>query len=242
MRRRTGKVARLPLPVRNHICEMLRDGCTYQSIIDSVAQKFPSEFESVGGLSVDSVGQWMNGSGALGASSGYREWLAIQERVELAHDRHAIRIQTQDQLRAEGLDPNAATAARLAEILDETLEAFDSATLHSLAKQNPARVLTLLSKVQSGLTKGHIDFAKLQIQHEKLKRSIAEASGQLEKLRHTTTDEDRQRIIDAVNQTLGLTSSTDSAPVAESPRRSSVRSTSEDGHPPSEDGHPPNSN
>lgn len=214
MRRRTGKIARLPRPARDRVCELLRDGATYLDVIARVTSEFSDAVAAVGGLKDDNVGEWVNGSGAPGASSGYREWLAIQERIESARDRHTIRLQTQEQLRAEGLDPNAANAARLAEIVEEVLHDFDPHSLRDLARSKPAAVLGMLSKIQGALTKGHIDFAKLQLQHEKLKRSVAEASGQLEKLRHTTTDEDRQRIIDLVNQTLGL--SAGSAPASAS--------------------------
>src|ERR1700722_1887040 len=67
-RRSDGKVARLPLEIRNMVNQALRDGRRYSEIIGLLAaQGFP-------GFKSQNLSNWFVG--------GFREWLAVQERFE----------------------------------------------------------------------------------------------------------------------------------------------------------------
>jgi hypothetical protein len=67
-RRSQGKVARLPLLIRNFVNQSLRDGLCYREIVGLLAAKgFP-------GFNEQNLSNWSRG--------GYRQWLAMQERFE----------------------------------------------------------------------------------------------------------------------------------------------------------------
>jgi hypothetical protein len=76
--RRTGKIARLPLPQRNLINQLLRDGMSYSKIIQQLGSWGA-------GLNVDNLSRWHAG--------GFQDWLKehkqldeLQAKLELASD------------------------------------------------------------------------------------------------------------------------------------------------------------
>jgi|GEM_PF-5075457 len=69
-RRSVGKIARLPLPIRNLVCDALRQGRRYREIIGLLdAQGFP-------GITEHNISRWARG--------GYRHWLLLQERFDIS--------------------------------------------------------------------------------------------------------------------------------------------------------------
>jgi hypothetical protein len=135
--RRTGKIARLPRPLRDKISQMIDDGLPYEDI----AQKVKAE----SGIKLDyhRLSVWMRG--------GYKDWLEDQRRVkEMDKNREfALNVVKRSKGKAvaeAGLD---VAASQLYELLNE----FDFAGLKKELTEKPEAypvIVGILTKVSEG--------------------------------------------------------------------------------------------
>jgi hypothetical protein len=111
-RRETGRVARLPVDVRNLVNRSLRDGQPYAGIIAALkARGFP-------GLTRHNLLRWRR--------SGYTRWLRDQETFERLHQLAPDAAALVGQLEPAGANPTAdLVESQLALQLGQMLTAFD---------------------------------------------------------------------------------------------------------------------
>lgn len=138
--RRTGKIARLPFEVRTRVNEMLRDGKTYQEIID---------FALPADLNEQNLTNWKEG--------GHQDWLQEQERLaDMAAKREfAFQIVKEN----DGSKLHEANLHLAASQIYEVLADFDPQRLKDLLDEKPenyADVVNALGK----LSKSNIEVQK----------------------------------------------------------------------------------
>ena len=139
-RRLRGKVACLPLEMRNLVNQSLRQGLAYVEIA--------SLLESHGhpGLTSSNLSNWYQG--------GYRDWLSRQEALEARHS-HSDHLQAlAGQLSHDGKSPTMDLNQQLlADGLQQVLADFDFHSLRPLLQAKPAEFFRLahLVNAQSAL-------------------------------------------------------------------------------------------
>src|SRR5688572_24654061 len=116
---RQGKIARLPAPLRDQVCQSMHDGIRYRQIISTLAQ------QGHPGLTHSNLSNWKKG--------GYQDWLRAQERLEQRDFKHQLAEQ-----QAKTNDPTYHDAAvYLAQLqFFEALNRLDGAELSLLVKEN----------------------------------------------------------------------------------------------------------
>ena len=129
-RRRTGKVARLPKPVRDQINQMLLDGLPYSEILQKLG-------EQVQHISDDNLSNWKAG--------GYQDWLREQQRVEMIRFRQEFAIDL-----VGNVDPSKVHQATLqvaAANMVELLVDLDPITLRETLENEPDKYTRLLNAI-----------------------------------------------------------------------------------------------
>jgi len=159
--RPNGKVARLPLEMRNLVNQALRDGRTYRQIIGLLAaQGFP-------GFNPQNLSSW--------SRRGYRAWLAVQERFEakrpLSEKAQAILGQLNPDGRSSLADLNE---SMLAVYFQELLEGCDVSNFAGNSEDFLRVAKALASVMSARAQRQHADLQRLQYELDLRKIERAE--------------------------------------------------------------------
>ncbi len=134
--RRTGKVARLPKPVRDQLNQMLRDGLTYNQILLALGDQARD-------LNEDCLSTWRLG--------GYQDWLRQQQRVDQQQATYEIALDLVSQ--DSGFTIQKAARQLIAAQICQLLLDFDpTAVAVHLAEKPEAytRLINALARLSEG--------------------------------------------------------------------------------------------
>ena len=162
-RRLHGRVARLPLQVRNQVNHALRDGAPYADVIGLLAA------HGFTGFNRYDIIAW--------SKRGYRDWLEQQERFERSRANSERAVALLGDLREDGRFLTAdLNESLLAAQLSELLQAIDEATVKRLLAERPEDYFRLAKAVAS-FTAARAQREQIQLQRLKYEleiRKIAE--------------------------------------------------------------------
>jgi hypothetical protein len=134
--RRTGKVARLPAEVRDHLNQMLLDGVPYAKIIEELGDHGKD-------LSEDNIGSWKAG--------GYEDWLRQLERLDALESTRENALGLVKQ-KAGVTVQNAGRTVAAAQLY-ELLLSFDPTAFSTALAKKPELYLRLINSL-SRLSEG----------------------------------------------------------------------------------------
>lgn len=180
---RTGKIARAPYEVRQHVNEMIRNGELAREVIAYLDKN------EIRGVTEMNVTNWRQG--------GYQDWLKEQARLEdmAAKREFAMEIVKQN----EGSKLHEATLHLAASQLYEALTEFDITRLKDLLDEEPENYAAIVNSLAK-LSKGALELQKYQ-------DAVVSAQKEIQKLRDPKQDlseSDRKAIVDKVDEILGL--------------------------------------
>jgi len=139
---RKGKIARLPLPIRDEVCRRLYEGHSAPVILawlnacpEAIAVL---ERESFGG--VETSREFNDGNLSEWRAGGYQDWLRDEERMDAIRNRSELAMRM---ARAAGGSVAESIIARIAGKLDETMDVLSE---EDLAKLSP--LLTVLAQFE----------------------------------------------------------------------------------------------
>ncbi|HWD19921.1 MAG TPA: hypothetical protein VHB20_11650 [Verrucomicrobiae bacterium] len=154
--RGVGRVARLPLALRNLVNQSLRDGLRYSEIIAQLAARGRPGFKPW------HITNWMRG--------GYRPWLALQERFEHAQAYSERTLALLGQMREDGhCDLAEVNDSLLAAQLHELLEAVQPSALKTFLAEKPEFYFQLAKALN---TFGAVRAQKSRAQFERLRYEL----------------------------------------------------------------------
>jgi hypothetical protein len=154
-RRRNGKVARLPKPVRDRVNSMLLEGATYLQIIENLGPE-------ANGLNEDNVGSWKSG--------GYQDWLREQQCVQLVQAKHEFAFDLV--CKKDGNKIHQATLQIAAANLCELLVDLDPNTMRDLLQTSPDKYTRLLNAI-ARLSDGELKHQRHCIQEAEREARLA---------------------------------------------------------------------
>src|SRR5437016_4838627 len=129
--RRNGKVARLPIDLRDQINRMLDDGVPYKAIIEKLG-------EAAKHLNEDNISNWR-----LGGYQDYLKALAINDRARTQTEAAADVVRENGHLNPSKLQQVCQKMALLQYI--ETIMEHGEQLAQDSLKRNPAKLITLLN-------------------------------------------------------------------------------------------------
>lgn len=166
--RRTGKVASLPVNIREQINNRLRDGVTYEPIVRWLASEGFDYFNE------QNISNWFKG--------GYEDWLADQKMIETASARAKASVDLVRELKKDGdVHITEANELMLAAQVNDALRKFDGNGLTTLLSSDPkkffdlAMTVTAQSSERTKREKLELDFKKYRDKVEEQKRKIEDA-------------------------------------------------------------------
>ncbi len=163
--RRKGKIARLPFDIRQALNSRVRDGQPYSRILAWLKE------QGHAGIAEINLSHWVQGDGS---SSGYRDWLREQERLE---DMGAKREFAMEIVRAnEGSKLHEATMHLAASQLYEALTEFDLAALKNLLAEKPENYAAIVNSLAK-LSKQALDIEKFKEHVRQRKEAIERELG-----------------------------------------------------------------
>lgn len=155
---RTGKIARLPLAVREEVCRRLRDRqpgriiCAWLNGLDEVKSILHGQFE---GVPVDdnNISQWRQG--------GYQDWLAHQDVLDTTKRRSQWALEMAEA--GKNIFGGAAVVAggQLAELLED----MDIAAQREMLMEKPETFVDLVNALAK-LKKGELDNRTLELKQK----------------------------------------------------------------------------
>ncbi len=157
-RRPRGRVARLPLQVRNLVNHALRDGAPYADILGLLAAHGFNNFHC------RDIVSW--------AKLGYRDWLAEQQRFEQSRPRSQRAAAVLGSLREDGRSDSAdLNESMLSSLFNDLLESFDEAALKELFAAKPEDFLRF-AKTIAAFTIARSQREQVQLQRLKYELEI----------------------------------------------------------------------
>jgi hypothetical protein len=170
--RRTGKIARLPEEIRNHVNELITDGVDYQHIIDYLTQAgFPD-------FSPQNLSRWKEG--------GYEDWLQHRSRIEELEFKTAFAVelaQSSDSSKFQQATLNL-TAIQFFELLNR----FEPIHLTKALEERPEKFPTVINSLAK-LTREVIGLERFRAdQAERAKRDAERSPHNLGGLRDETIE------------------------------------------------------
>lgn len=153
--RRTGKIARLPKEWRDVVNLMLRDGATYQQVIEKLGDHGKE-------INEQNVTNWKEG--------GYQDWLSEQERLDDMREKRDFAFEIVKQ--NEGSKIHEAGLNLAASQIFELLQDFDVKSLKASLAEDPenySKVVTALARI-----------SKEALGFEKFKQVVAEQKKKIE--------------------------------------------------------------
>ena|SRR5436190_12584475 len=156
---RTGKVARLPKEVRDHLNQMLLDGVPFAHIIDRLGEHGKE-------LNEDNVSNWKKG--------GYKDWLMELERKEaLTATRDAALTLVKE--KAGGTVQDAGRAIAAAQLF-ELLISFDPTAFAKALADKPELYLRLIS-VLARLSEGEAACGHYRAKESAVEKKVNATAG-----------------------------------------------------------------
>ncbi len=135
-RRRSGKIARFPVELRNLINQSLRNGHTYPVI----AHRLNNDYELDEFILPENIGQWSRG--------GYREWLKQQEQFERSHPRSLEASALLGQITPDGAPRSGDLCENLIlNLITQGVQDLDPQTLKTLFASDPDAFFRLTDRL-----------------------------------------------------------------------------------------------